>query len=270
MKRLLVFAASAGIAVAALAAQAPAPAPVASPFDGTWKIDVGTSELPTKPDAYLLKDGTYHCDSCVPPVVVQADGRDHQVTGHPYYDTKSVRVIDALAIESIDKKGGKVVDQARLTVSADGKTATRVETDSSAPNGPPVTSKVTYTRVLRGAAGSHAISGSWRIVKIDNMSDNGLLVTFKVDGTKLQMNNPLGQSYAAGLDGSDSPFVGDPGVTSVSVKKMGQNTFEETDKRDGKAIWVGRMTVSADGKSMTIMWIDNLHGTSGVYRANKL
>ena len=42
------------------------------------------------------------------------------------------------------------------------------------------------------------------------------------------------------------------------------------DKRDGKAIWVGRMTVSADGKSMTIMWIDNLHGTSGVYRANKL
>ena len=35
---------------------------------------------------------------------------------------------------------------------------------------------------------------------------------------------------------------GDPGVTSVSVKMMGKNEMEETDKRDGKIISVTTLT----------------------------
>ena len=37
-----------------------------SPFDGTWKIDLGKSKLPKKPDEYLLKDGMYECKTCKP------------------------------------------------------------------------------------------------------------------------------------------------------------------------------------------------------------
>jgi len=47
----------------------------------------------------------------------------------------------------------------------------------------------------------------------------------------------------------------------VSVKKTGPNSFEETDKREGKVISVTRMTVSADGKSMKVVNDDKLHGT---------
>lgn len=262
MKRIVLFAASAWM-LSPILAQAD------SPFDGTWKADLATAELPSKPDVLLLKDGIFHCDSCVPPIIVKADGQDQRVTGDAYFDTKSVKVIDDRTVQEIEKKAGKIVDSKRWVVSPDGKTASCDETDSTAPNGPPVAVKSTYTRVLRGAPGGHVISGSWRITKLDNVSEAGLLVTYKLDGTILKMTNPLGQSYAATLDGGDTPFVGDPGTTSVTVKSINKNTIEESDKRDGKIIWIGRIGVSADGKSMLVMWIDNLHGTTGSYSAKK-
>jgi hypothetical protein len=83
------------------------------------------------------------------------------------------------------------------------------------------------------------------------------------------MSTQTGQSYTAKLDGTEAPYKGDPGTTSVSVKKVDKNTIEETDKRDGKVISVSRMTVAADGKSMTIAWDDKLHGTTGEYVAVK-
>src|SRR5260370_4271922 len=101
------------------------------------------------------------------------------------------------------------------------------------------------------------------MAKMDSVSDNGLAFTYKVDGDSLTMSNPTGQSYTAKLDGTDAPYKGDPGTTSVSVKRVDKNTIEETDKRDGKVITVSRMTVSADGKSMAIAFDDKLHGTPG-------
>ncbi len=55
--------------------------------------------------------------------------------------------------------------------------------------------------------------------------------------------------------------MGDPGTTSVSLKRIG-DSIEETDKRDGKVVSVAKMTVSADGKTMTIAVDDKLHGTT--------
>jgi len=45
--------------------------------------------------------------------------------------------------------------------------------------------------------------------------------------------------------------------------------MEETDKRDGKVISVARMTLSADGKGMTIAIDDKLHGTTMQFTAQK-
>jgi hypothetical protein len=104
---------------------------------------------------------------------------------------------------------------------------------------------------------------------MDTLSDNGLMVTYKVDGDSLSMSSPTGQSYVAKLDGTDAPYKGDPGVTSVSVKKMGKNTIEETDKRDGRVVSVARMTVGADGKTMNLKAEDKLRGTTSQFTATK-
>jgi hypothetical protein len=232
-------------------------------LDGTWKVDLSKAQMPKKPDVYLLQGGMYHCKTCVPPVDVKADGQDQAVSGNPYYDTKAVRVVDDRTIEETNKKNGKTVATSKTTVSADGKIANFEFDDSSATDSQPVTGKGELTRVTKGPAGSHAISGSWRTTKFDSVSDNGTTFTYKVDGGALNMTTPTGQSYSAKFDGSDSPFKGDPGTTSVSIKRVGKNSIEETDKRDGKVISVSRNTVSADGKTMNISWSDKLHGTSG-------
>jgi Amino acid permease len=69
----------------------PAVAMAQSVFDGTWKAN-----FPEKPDVYLLQDGIYKCKTCVPPIDVKADGQDHKVSGHPYYDTVNIKVIGRL------------------------------------------------------------------------------------------------------------------------------------------------------------------------------
>jgi hypothetical protein len=240
-----------------------------SVFDGTWKVDLNTAKFPEKPDEYLLKDGMYQCKTCAPPIEVKADGQDQKVTGYPYYDTMSVKVVDDRTIEQMEKKNGKTVATSKTWVSADGNTMMFEFTDSSATNADPVTGKGQATRVAKGPAGSNAISGSWRMAKIDNFSDNGLTFTYKVSGDSLEMTTPTGQSYTAKLDGTEAPYNGDPGTTSVSVKKTGPNTLEETDKREGKVISVARITVSADGKTMKIVADDKLRGTQSEITATK-
>ncbi|MGA2483849.1 MAG: hypothetical protein ABSF92_12120 [Candidatus Acidiferrales bacterium] len=240
-----------------------------SVFDGTWKIDLNKAQLSTKPDVYLLQDGMYHCKTCVPAVDIKADGQDQKVSGHPYYDTMSIKVVDNRTIEETEKKAGKTVGTSRTVISPDGSTLTFTFTDSSATNSAPVTGKGEATRVAKGPAGSHAISGSWRTTKLESFSDNGLTFTYKVEGDSLTMTTPTGQSYTAKLDGTEAPYIGDPGTTSVSVKSLDKNTMEETDKRDGKVISVGRMTVAPGGKTMTIAIDDKLHGTTSQFVAEK-
>ena len=262
MKKLLLLVASATLVVPVLAM-------AQSSFDGTWKGDLASSKLPEKPDVYLLKEGMYHCKTCAPPYAVKADGSDQKIKGHPYFDTDSITVVDARTITDTFKKAGKAVVTDRVTVSADGTTASFEFSDSSAGNGTPITGSGKMVRVEKGPPGSHAISGAWRTTKIDTMSDSGLVVTFKVDGGQLKMSNPLGQTYTAKLDGTDAPYVGDPGTSSVSVRSVDKNTIEESDKRAGKVISVARMSISADGKTMTVDWSDRLHGTTGTYVAHK-
>ncbi len=247
----------------------PAAAMAQSSFDGTWKFDLSTAKFPTKPDVFVLQDGMYECKTCIPPIKVKADGQDHAVTGHPYYDTVNIKVVDDHTMVETDKKGGKTVEVGTTKVSADRKTLTFEFTDSSNTNAAPVTGKGTETQVAAGPAGSHAMSGSWRLTKYDTISDNAVTMTLKVDGDTLHMSNPTGQSYAAKLDGTDAPYKGDPGITSVSVKRIDKNTIEETDKRDGKPISTVQFTVTADGKTINAIGHDLLAGTTSHISATK-
>ena len=136
-----------------------------SAFDGTWKIDLKKAEFPKKPDEYLLQNGMYQCKTCVPPIEVKADGEDHPVSGHPYYDSVAIKVISDHEIEETDKKNGKTVTVTNVTVSPDGKTAMFDFTDSSNTNGEPVSGKGNLhgsRKVLPGPTGYQAPGGPLR------------------------------------------------------------------------------------------------------------
>ena len=261
--RKLYLAVAAGLMLMPLLANAQ------SPFDGTWKVDMSKVDFPTKPDVYLLQDGMYECKSCVPPYKVKADGTDQKVSGHPYYDTIAIKVVNDREIEETDKKNGKVVSTSKTMVSPDGNTVTFEFSDSSNTNGPPVTGKGESVRVGKPVAGASPLSGSWRTKKIENLSDNAITWTYKVSGDELTMTAPTGQTFTAKMDGTEAPMKGDPGVSTVSVKKVGSNTIEQTSKRDGKIIDVSKSTVAPDGKTMSIVDQDKLHGSSMKYTAMK-
>jgi hypothetical protein len=163
------------------------------------------------------------------------------------------------SIEETDKKNGKVVATSTSTVSADGETVMFTFSDSSNTNGgPPVTGSGEAKRVEKGPKDSNAISGSWRTTKIEGLSDNATVWSYKVSGEEITMTNPTGQTYTAKLNGTDAPMKGDPGVTSVSVKMKGKDTLEETDKRGDKVVGVFKMTVAADGKTAKASYDDKL------------
>jgi hypothetical protein len=247
---------------------APAAAIAQSPFDGTWKVDMSKVDFPKKPTVYSLQNGMYECKSCVPPVEVKADGMDQKVTGHPYYDMVAIKVVSNNEVQETDKKDGKVVGTSTMMVAPDGKMMTVQFSDSSNTNAAPVTGKGEAVRVgEKPPAGANMITGSWRTTKMENISDNGIMWTYKVSGDSLMMTSPTGQSYTAKMDGTEAPMKGDPGVTSVMVKKVGNNTIEETDMRNGKAIGVMKATVS--GNTLTVLYDDKLQGSTMKYTATK-
>jgi hypothetical protein len=249
-------------------AAAPAEA-AAGTVDGTWKADLASVQIDEQPSVYLLKDGIYSNSTAVPPLKVAADGAFHAVADQPYYDSMAVKVVDDHTVTMTRKKGDRVTGETTITASADGKTNTFTFKDMSTPNAPPVTGKGSETRVGPAPAGSHAISGSWKTEKYDNVSDEGLTFSFRTEGDTFSMTSPSGQSYAAKLDGSDTPIKGDTGGTVVAVERVAPNSIRETYKRGGKTVCVATYTPTADGK-LSAVSENKLQKSTMRYTATKL
>lgn len=234
-------------------------------INGTWKTDLATVKVEAKPDQFLLKDGQFSCPTCTPPLTVAADGALHPVT-RPFADHVSVKVDDDHNVTRVAQKGGKTTGEAKYSVSADGKMLTINFNNTSGAKA--VTGSFTETRVAPAPAGAHAMSGSWQPNKYNNVSDAGLTVTFNLKGDTLQMSAPSGQSYDAKVGGPDVPIKGDISGTTASVKKLADNSYQETDKRDGKVIDVITMTIGADGK-MSAKDENKLDGSTTTWVATK-
>jgi hypothetical protein len=199
-----------------------------SPFDGTWKIDLSSAKFPEKPETWVLQNGMYQESTSDPRINVKADGTDQAVPGAKDYDTMAVKVVDNKTVEFTNKKGGKVVSRAKIVVSADGQTLALDFTSYPVASSQPVTGKVAYSRVAGGPAGSHAISGSWRIQKVADISENALTTTIKSTAEGVKYSTSTGESYEAKYDGKDYPMKGTtPGYT-IALKKENARTVVST------------------------------------------
>ncbi|MFL6785932.1 MAG: hypothetical protein ACJ8E0_06650 [Sphingomicrobium sp.] len=240
----------------------------ATGIDGTWKADVTTAKWEQKPDEYLLQNGKYDCKSCTPPLSVAADGAFHAVTGHPYYDETSIKVVDDKTVQQSNKLKGRDVGGATMKVSADGKTLGVDFKDATVANSPPATGHVEETRVSDAPAGAHAVSGQWKPAKAENVNAEALTITLKTDADMLHLSSPNGISFDAKLDGTDTPIKGDPAGTTASVKKLSDNSYQETAKRGGKVVWVGTYTVGPDGR-LNVETESKLDGSKFSYSADR-
>jgi hypothetical protein len=238
-------------------------------IDGTWKIDLDKARLDSKPRVFELKGGMFSCMTCDPKITIAADGQDHAITGSPYMDSESAKVVDPNSVEVVGKKDGKVTFRETLTVSSDGKMMTENYEGHPVASSEPVTATGMYSRVGEPETGAGAISGSWKLDKWESASANTLTFVYASNGNDLTYKANTGESYTAKLDGKDYAFHGDPGTTAVEVKRVDDHTIQETYKRGNEVVGMAKMTISPDAKSLTIVSQDLRRGTTDTWIAEK-
>jgi hypothetical protein len=141
-------------------------------------------------------------------------------------------------------------------VSTDGNTLTGKFQDY---NGSQVASG-TFTETRRTAAppGAHRVSGSWQPEVLHEGNDALRTTVYQMTNDQFSMHWN-GQSYNAKFDGKQYPVHNDPGNTMVTVKRLNDNTVEETDYRQGKVTDEIRLAATPDGKTIEITDNDVIH-----------
>lgn len=100
-------------------------------------------------------------------------------------------------MERANKKNGKITNTWKATVSPDGNALRFENTYTCSVKSAPITIRKVYTRVAKGPAGSHAISGSWEPVKASG-SENDLQETWKVEGDRSPTTTRPGKTSPQG------------------------------------------------------------------------
>ena len=240
-----------------------------SSFSGNWKVDLNKVQLDEKPSVYLLKDGVYTCESCIPKQIVKADGEYHSVAGSPYSDELRVKVVDANTVDITGRKQGKTSFHELDKVSNDGMTLTMEYEGHPESSSQPIEFKGTSTRVGSPEGGAHLFSGSWKMEKYSSVSENVLRFQYASTPDGMEYKASTGESYSAKFDGKDYPFLGDPGTTSVALRRVNERSFEETYKRKDEVINRAEITLSEDGTTLDIVSHDTRRGSTDHFVAQR-
>ena len=94
--------------------------------------------------------------------------------------------------------------------------------------------------------GSNAIRA--QTLKFEATADGVKLTS---DGTDAE-GKPMHSGYTSKFDGKDVPWPGNPMADTAAPKKIDDNTYENIWKKAGKATVTAKVSVSKDGKTLTV------------------
>jgi len=113
-------------------------------------------------------------------------------------------------------------------------------------------------------AGDDANMGAWKLNEAKSKFSPGApkntSVVYEAAGDSVKVTvdgvgadgKPSHSEWTGKFDGKDYPLTGDPSADARSYKKIDARTLELTNKKGGKAVMSGKITVSADGKTRTV------------------
>jgi hypothetical protein len=220
----------------------------ADPFIGKWKLDLAKSKLTGQTieiqavpaNAYSFKEDQ-HID------VIFADGLDHPTH---FGDTMSVAQTKPDTWAITWKRGSQVLMDTLWKVSRDGQTLTYTATGTR-PNGQHFKNQMTAKRIGTGSG----LAGVWQTTGVTLSSPREIYIEpFGADGHKITFPG-RDQTVRMNFDGKEyadeGPTVAE-GSTS-SGRRVDERTIETTEKIKGKVVEMAKATVSADGKTQTIV-----------------
>jgi hypothetical protein len=94
----------------------------------------------------------------------------------------------------------------------------------------------------------------------------GKQIKVTTDGTTAD-GKPFQTEWTGNFDGKDYPLTGDPTANSRSYTQINDHTLELTNKMDSKVTTTGRISVSADGKTRTLVVHGTMDGKKFTYTA---
>ncbi|OBV10120.1 hypothetical protein [Erythrobacter dokdonensis] len=209
---------------------------------GTWKANLDSAEFENDTSSFAFADGTYTCNSCIPPFSVAANG-DWVTVDRPGVDALKYTIVDDRTVTTASRLGDKELGTSTWTVSEDGQTLTMNWTDFDGDE--EVKGSTTYTRVAAAPEGAHAVSGDWNVASLGEMSDAALTFTYAIDGDTITSTGNSG-GYTATLGGEPVTPEGDTTGGTMAVEKVSDNVYRETYSRDGEVISVLELTVDGD------------------------
>jgi hypothetical protein len=229
-----------------------------APFDGTWVLDTSQQQPSSFIYNVALANGSFTCHTCSPSWTVPADGGFHAVSGHDGYDEASVKIVDDRTAVFTRKKGGRQVYQAIDRISADGKYLVFSFTEMSAA-GVAASGTGSWIRVSPKPEGAHAVTGQWRELKPDRLSENAYRFSIRTDGDMLHLQFGTGEALEARFGGQAVQVRGTAPGTLILVRRISATAFEETEMRDGE-IAVVRRSELVDPSTLQIVSTDKRNG----------
>lgn len=220
----------------------------ADPFVGKWMFNQSQSKMTgTREVIEDLGDNKYKFSYGTDSWMLVLDGSDQP---SKWGGTRSMKATGENAWVSTSKMNGQLLSKAEITLSADGKTKTH-HWESTLADG----TKTAGVFEQKRASGTKGLAGTWESTEnksnssyefdIEPYGGDGLSFIVPAEKDRQDMK----------FDGKYYPDTGphaSPGATSAA-KRVDERTIEWTDKLKDEVTGHQQITVSADGKTLTMV-----------------
>lgn len=233
-------------ALAALAALAVPAFAANSPWDGTWKLNEAKSKM-TGNTFTLSQSGGMFTYTGEITYKFACDGKEYPIIA----DRTTSCSIHGNTYDSTWKASasGKTLATTHRELSPDGRTLT-MATHEMRPDGSTADNTDTFTRVGTGSG----ITGTWKNTAVKHSAPD--LFTLKLNGDVLHGEFPAyKEAVDTKTDGTPAPLHGPdiPDGVTVATKFEGPLKYMGKTVVNGKVFWEEIDTVSADGKTLTVV-----------------
>ena len=216
-----------------------------NPFAGTWKVDYSKSHVTGDTITFSPEaNGKVKFTSDNISYSFKTDG---SAGTDPFGETERWTKENDNSWKQVSQVGSQTVTDI-FKVSDDGKTLTNTESGTK-PNGDPINSSTSYTRVAPGKG----IFGKWRSTKVSNDTPNTAQIDANGDNGIIWHIPQMKAEVNLDFNGKETTPTGPtvPKGLTLAATKTGPRSFKLIEKMNGKLLFTGRYTVSADGKTMT-------------------
>lgn len=217
-----------------------------SPFVGKWKLNPEKSQFTgTTMTVEQLPSGEMRLTVEGQSYTFKADGKEYPAI---FGSTAAWKQADPNTWEATYKTKGAVLSTDTHKLSSDGKTLT-VISKGTKPDGASFENTAVYERV----SGSTGLAGKWKTAKVAISSPETMEFSAAKDGGLSWTVPAYKISTALTFDGKDHPVVGPtvPANFTIAATSKGDRAFELVQKMDGKVVYRGTYSLSADGKTLT-------------------